>query len=63
MNIADALERATAPVYFVEVGPDAALNIVRGIRPGQLVPGVVAVRPGVDLPAWEAARRLVEGDA
>ena len=61
MNIADGLERAVAPVYFVEVGADA-LQAVR-LRPGALVPGVVAVRPGVELPAWEAARRLVEDDA
>jgi hypothetical protein len=63
MNIADALEAAAWPVYIVEVAPDAALNLVRGLRPGQLIPGTIAVRPGTPPPAWETARRLVEDDA
>ena len=60
MNIAEALERDRWPLYFLEVGR-GALEAVR-LRPGALVPGVVAVRPGVDPPAWDTARRLVEGD-
>jgi hypothetical protein len=46
------------PVYLVEVGADA-LAAVR-LRAGALVPGVVAVRPGVEPPAWEAARLLLK---
>jgi hypothetical protein len=58
VNIAEALERDRWPVYLVEAGGDG-LAAVR-LRAGALVPGVVAVRPGVEPPAWEAARLLLE---
>ena len=59
-NVAEALELDAVPVYYLEVGAEA-LAAVR-LRPGALVPGVVAVRPGLERPAWDSARRLVEGD-
>jgi hypothetical protein len=50
-NVAEALELARSPLYFVEAGR---------LAPGLRIPGTVAVLPGTEPPPWEAARLLLE---